>query len=272
MPALNRQPPHAPQHSHAGSTALGRLLDLDARVHASLLDDALDAVAGHLGHDPVRRVLDVGAGTGAATFRWSARYPEAEVVALDANPAMTQQIAVRVGHERIRTITRPVTAMGLEAGCVDLAWASSVFHEFDDPAAAFAALAQVIRPGGVLAVMEMDGPPRVLPGDYDELEARLRTLTHADASGPQWTALLGAAGFELLEKKTLVSDQNLPADGVGGDYARAELHRLALHAADGLTAEQEASLARILQPDPETPALPSVHIRGARSLWIARRP
>lgn len=229
-------------------------------------------MVSHLRRTSVRRVLDVGAGTGVAAFRWAARYPDAEVIALDANPAMTRQIAARVGAERVRTVTRPVLAMEIEAGSVDLAWAASVFHEFEDPAGALEALSEVIRPGGVLAVMEMDGPPRVLPDQYDELESRLRRLARADAPGPEWTTFLDAAGFVPLEKRTLVSDRNLPADGVGGDYARAELHRLALHAAGGLNVEQTASLSHILQADTAMPTLPTVHIRGTRSLWIARRP
>ncbi|MFT3886691.1 MAG: hypothetical protein QM713_00800 [Arachnia sp.] len=69
MPITNTQPPHAHQHSHEGTTPLGRLLDLDSRVHGRLLDDALAAVADHVDSVGVRRVLDVGAGTGAATFR-----------------------------------------------------------------------------------------------------------------------------------------------------------------------------------------------------------
>ena len=67
-----------------------------------------------------------------------------------------------------------------------------------------------------------------------------------------------------------MSDQQLPADGIGGDYARAELHRLALHAAGSLNAEEKASLSQILESSTGTPSLPHVHIRGTRSLWIAR--
>lgn len=271
MPELNHQSASAHRHSHETSTSLARLLDLDSRVHETLLAEAMDAVVGHLENDRVHRVLDVGAGTGTGTIRWSARYPEAEVVALDASPAMAAQIAARVTGERVRILARPVHAMGLDDGSVDLAWSSSVLHELDDPAGALEALSRVIRPGGVLAVMEMDGPPRVLPEEHGELESALRALARADAPGPEWTAFLGAAGFELLEKHTLVSDQERSAQGVGGDYARAELHRLARHAGRGLSTEQTSSLSRILQPEPGTSSLSRVHIRGTRSLWIARR-
>lgn len=160
MPTFNGQIPPTHRHSHGKPTLLSRLLELDSHIHERLLDEALDAVASHIHHDRVRRIMDVGAGTGAATFRLSARYPQAEVIALDANPAMTQ-VAARVAGEHIRPITRPVLAMGLEAGSIDLAWASSVAHEFDNPVEWFKALSEVIRPDGVLAIM--DGPPACCP-------------------------------------------------------------------------------------------------------------
>ncbi|MFZ2240876.1 MAG: class I SAM-dependent methyltransferase [Gordonia amarae] len=265
-------PTDQPQHSHRHSSALSLLLDLDACVHEQLLDAAMDAAAAHVDGTGVHRVLDVGAGTGTGTFRWAHRYPKAEVIALDANPAMAATIEARVAGEHVRTLTRPVQELGIDADSIDLAWASSVFHEFDDPAVAFDVLSHVIRPGGLLAIMEMDAPPRLLPVEYDELESRLRALADADAPGPEWTARLGDSGFELLDKRTLVSDRELAWDGPGGDYARAELHRLAFHGSRGLNAEQQASLSRILNSGNGAPDRSGVHIRGTRSLWIARRP
>jgi SAM-dependent methyltransferase len=231
----------------------------------------MEAAARWIDHGGVRRVLDVGAGTGTVSFRWARRYPEAEVVALDANPAMTTQIASRTTDEHIKTMSRPLQDIGDDVGSVDLAWAASVFHELDDPAEAFSAMRRVIRPDGVLAIMEMDTPPHVLPVEHGGLELRLQELAHADAPGSDWTEALSAASFELLEKRTLTSDHELPADGVGGAYARAELRRLYHQSGDGLGAEQQHTLSRILHPDAAGQVLSSVHIRGTRSLWIARR-
>ncbi len=266
---------HAHRHSLDASTLLATLLDLDAQVHERVLDDALDALREHIDFDEVRRVMDVGAGTGAATIRLSDRYRNAEVIALDTSADRSRQIterAEREGRARVRVLNRPVLASGLPAGSVDLVWASSVFHEFDDPAAVLAELSTLIRPGGVLAIMEMDAPPRVLPDRYHDLEQRLRQLAHADAHQPEWTDAVLAAGYERLEKRTLSSDQQLPAQGIGGDYARAELQRLALHTIDDLTAADRTALSRVLDAGSAHPEPVDVHIRGTRSLWIARRP
>ena len=266
---------HQHQHSHHEPSLLETLLELDSQVHEGMLHEALDAVASVIPAQAVRSVLDVGAGTGAATFELASRYPEAEVIALDASSAMTRRIAARVvqvGNRRVRTVTRPLLASGLDRDSVDLAWASSVFHEFDDPSRELAVLSGMIRPGGLLAIMEMDAPPRVLPDDYHELESRLRRLAHADLDPPEWTGQIEAAGFDLLAKRTLASDQKLPADGPGGAYARAELRRLARHAAASLDADENAALSLLLDDHPASTALPSFHIRGSRSLWLARRP
>ncbi|WP_309104996.1 class I SAM-dependent methyltransferase [Microbacterium sp.] len=264
--------PHLP-HSHPhfpGSS----LFELDSRIHAGLIEDALTAVVDVAHPDLVRRVLDVGAGTGSATFRLAGRYADAEVVALDANRSMTHRISARAsqaGLARVTTVNRSVLESGLEPGSIDLVWASSVFHEFDNPAQELAALSRLIRSGGVLAVLEMDAPPRVLPAEYERVESRLRDLTNADAIPVDWTGQISAAGFEGVSKNTLSSDQVLAADCPGGDYARAELRRLAHHAAGGLNAAERMQLEQILDTAPGHEHLPQVHIRGTRTLWLARR-
>lgn len=268
--------PHVP-HSHPhlpGASLLESLLELDARVHAGLIEDALTAVVGAAHPDLVRRVLDVGAGTGSATFRLADRYPDAEVVALDASPSMTQRISARALQAdlaRVVAVNSSLLATRLEPGSVDLAWASSVFHEFDDPTQELAALSRLIRGGGVLAVLEMDVPPRVLPAEHERIESRLRDLTDADATPADWTGLISAAGFEVISKDTLSSDQVLAADGPGGEYARAELRRLAHHATGGLHAAERTQLEQIVDPAAGPDHLPQVHIRGTRTLWVARR-
>lgn len=266
---------HPHQHIHGGQTLLETLLDLDSHIHRRLLDDALTMVTDHLRPDEVRRVLDIGAGRGAATFRLSELYPDAEIIAVDVNPAMTRQIAHRAaetGQSHVTTLNRPVETTSLDAGSVDLVWASSVIHEFSDPDQVLGVFAELLRPGGVLAVMEMDGPPRVLPEEpeeYGALERTLRHLSGADLPSPEWGGPITDAGLTLLEKRTLHSDQFFAWDGPGGDYARAELERLARHAAGGLDADQRSALAHILT-DTGAPHPAEARIRGTRSLWIAR--
>ncbi|SCF80628.1 Methyltransferase domain-containing protein, partial [Streptomyces sp. Ncost-T6T-2b] len=58
----------------------------------------------------------------------------------------------------------------------DLVWASASLHHLDDPATALVGIRAALRPGGLLAVAEVDGMPSFLPvdGGRAELEARCR--------------------------------------------------------------------------------------------------
>src|SRR5699024_8738931 len=104
--------------------------------HASLLDEALARVSGHVnGH--VRRVLDVGAGTGSGSFRLANLYPSAEVIALDLDARMSARVQALARTEemqdQIHARTGDARAVELDPGSVDLVWSSSVLHELDDP-------------------------------------------------------------------------------------------------------------------------------------------
>jgi tRNA1(Val) A37 N6-methylase TrmN6 len=60
------------------------LLDLDARVFAGYLDELVGWTAS-LAPPPVRTVVDLGAGTGVGALALAARFPGADVVAVDRN-------------------------------------------------------------------------------------------------------------------------------------------------------------------------------------------
>ncbi|MFD7311060.1 class I SAM-dependent methyltransferase [Promicromonospora sp. NPDC059942] len=264
-------------HAHQLDTQalLPQLLELDAEVHAGLMENALDVVANRARAHEVRSVLDAGAGTGAATFQLAGRFPDAQVVAVDTDPAMTRLVQARAateGADQVVAATRDILSPGLAPDSVDLVWSSSVFHELKDPDAVLTGLFGLLRPGGVLAVIEMDTSPRLLPDGYAELESRLRQSAGADLPSPDWTTSIRLAGFDLETVRVLTSDQDLPADGPGGAYARLELQRLALHAGHRLSdADRSVLTALYTGQSPETfPA--RVRLRGARTLWVARRP
>jgi malonyl-CoA O-methyltransferase len=96
---------------------------------------------------PARRVLDVGAGTGqfaAPLAAWTA----APVVALEPSAAMRAEL-VATGAP---IVAARAEAVPLATGSFDVAWLSTVVHQFDDLAAAVAELARVLRAGGRVLV------------------------------------------------------------------------------------------------------------------------
>ncbi|MHC1562198.1 class I SAM-dependent methyltransferase [Actinomycetospora sp. C-140] len=112
-----------------------------ARVYgplaAQLVASAPHALAG-------RRVLDVGAGTGLASS--ALRAAGAHPVAVDRSPAMLAWDAAA----RPPGVAGALEALPLRDGAVDDAVAAFVLNHVDDPTAALAEIARVVRPGGAV--------------------------------------------------------------------------------------------------------------------------
>jgi SAM-dependent methyltransferase len=266
---------HSHAHDHADATLLPQLLALDAVIHASLTDQAINIASGHV--TDVESIIDTGAGTGAGTFALAAKYPSSQIVAVDADNGMLMEVRRRADAQeissRIRTVQADIAAEAFDAGIADLIWSSNAMHEVSDPSAAYASALRSLRRGGVLAIVEMDAPPLVLPLQYAALETALRAGSGADGAAPEWSAAITDAGFHLVDTQSIGSDQILPANGPGGAYAALELRRLAQHALPSLTTDAVAELrGLVLDLTGSHEVLDHVHIRGTRTVWVARRP
>ncbi|MGX5358186.1 class I SAM-dependent methyltransferase [Kocuria sp. KH4] len=215
---------------------MARLLELDARIHAPLLSQARSLLTGATGTAHVWHVLDIGAGTGTGAVALAHAFPAAQVVAVDIDGDMLEQVRRRAQasgvDQRIVTLRADIAAASPSLGRADVAWSSAALHEVSDPDLAVTNLFEALEPGGVLAVLEMDVLPTVLPPAHAELEERVHAAGGGAAATdhPEWTGTMTAAGFEMLLTRQLTTDVELPADGPAGDYAALVLRRLG-HAA-----------------------------------------
>ncbi|MGO1339742.1 MAG: class I SAM-dependent methyltransferase, partial [Cellulosimicrobium funkei] len=86
---------HTHTHGHAhgphDGAGLAELLELDALVFAGLLDEAVAVAVGHA-PAPTRAVVDLGAGTGTGPRALARAFPDAEIVAVDADAAMLDRL------------------------------------------------------------------------------------------------------------------------------------------------------------------------------------
>jgi demethylmenaquinone methyltransferase / 2-methoxy-6-polyprenyl-1,4-benzoquinol methylase len=130
----------------------------DRRWHDLMVEAIAPAAA-----EPGALVADVATGTAAVAIALARRYPACRVVGIDQSPEMLAGGARRVTaaglDARIELVEGQAEALPFEPGSVDALAHTYLLRYVDDPAATLAALARVIRPGGMMASLEF-GVPR----------------------------------------------------------------------------------------------------------------
>ncbi|MGO2748076.1 class I SAM-dependent methyltransferase [Microbacterium sp.] len=146
-----------------------------------------------------RRIADVGAGTGKLT-RVLADAPDAEIVAIDPDPAMLEALRAAVpGIPTFRGTAEnlPMPDAGLDVVVLGQAW------HWVDPHAASKEIGRVVKPGGVLGLIWNIRDERA------EWVRRLTEIMHSSAAenmvngptsqGPQIAAPFGRVEVERWE-------------------------------------------------------------------------
>ncbi|MCX4673216.1 class I SAM-dependent methyltransferase [Streptomyces sp. NBC_01381] len=281
--------PHAPGEDGAGPQSqhsLAEILDLDAALFASYLTAVTGRVACLAGSD-VTHIVDLGAGTGTGTFALLDQFPTARVTAVDSSAEMlaglTEAARARGLGDRVHTLRADAGAGLPGVTDADLVWASASLHHLDDPAAALAGIRTALRPGGLLAVAELDGMPRFLPADAvpdrPGLEARCREALdalHAEQVphlGADWGVLLAAAGLTVERERTEQLELRAPLPEGAGRYAYLALGGIR-GALDGrIDPADLAAFDALLDGGPQDVRhRDDLVVRSTRQLWVARRP
>ncbi|MFJ6854702.1 class I SAM-dependent methyltransferase [Streptomyces sp. NPDC091271] len=284
-------PGHHHEHGHGQvdtgqDEALAVVLELDAEIFAPYLTSVTRRVVELTG-DGVTHVVDLGSGTGTGTFALLERFPHARVTAVDSSPAMLARLveAARAKGlgDRVRTLETDAGAGLAGITDADLVWASASLHHVDDPAAALDGVRAALRPGGLVAVAELDGMPRFLPDDAvagrPGLEARCREALdglHAEQMphlGADWGAMLAEAGLLVEDERTERLELRDPLPAGVGRYAHVVLDRIR-GALDGRADPADlAALGTLVGGGPaDVRHRDDLVVRSTRRLWVARRP
>ena len=284
--------PHAShEHSHnhsaeteADSDVQAETLDLDAEV----LAEQIASITAWLpvGAD-ARHIVDLGCGTGAGTFALLARFPQAEVTAVDSSTSHLHRLRAKAAAEgladRVRTVQADLDADWPDLGRPELVWASASMHHMADPDRTLRRVHDTLAPGGLFAVVELAGFPRFLPADAPEehpgLEERCHTALdrhhaeHMPHRGADWGPKLAAAGFTVEAERTVAVNIGPPHTDAVGRYALSSLRHLRGSVAQVLAAEDLAALDRLLDTDGPDSILrrDDLTVRTERTVWAARR-
>ena len=283
--------PHAHAHGDAGGDSwaeMGDLLDLDGDVLGGYLSDATAWIADHAAGRPVRRILDVGAGTGTGAFALLERFEGSDVLAVDVSAALLGRLDVKARDlgvdDRVRTIEVDLDATWPALEPVDLVWASSSLHHLADPDLALSKIFRALRPDGLLAVTEMDSFPRFLPHDLGLGRPGLEDRCHAAMAGARagqlphqgsdWRSRIAGAGFDVRAARDFTFELSTPLPDSAAGYASASLRKIRAGLGDLLEADDRAVLDALIDSDGPENALRrgDLVVRTSRSGWIATRP
>lgn len=277
------QPQADERHSH-DHHALGEMLDLDAEIFASAMQ-AVYAEIGQAADSPIRSIVDLGAGTGTGTFGLLHFFAQARATAIDSSADMLtglqQQAVIHGLADRVITVRADLDEALPKLDPVDLAWAAASLHHLADPDRTLSQIAAAIRPGGLLAVAEVDGMPRFLSSDTagGAAELRARELLAADRAidmptmGSDWGARLARAGLVVEQHRSITADPPSPAPPALHSYAAAVLTRIHGAVADRLDATDLQAFDALLDGGPDDVRnRTDLRVTSKRLLWIARRP
>lgn len=161
--------------------------------------DALLAAAAVRGAE---RVLDAGCGTGHTALAFAPLV--AEVVAVDLTEAMLEQgrrLAAERGLANVAFQLGDVEQLPFPDASFDIVTSRYSAHHYPRPWAALVEFARVLRPGGVLLLVDVVAPDDPTQDTFLNAIELLRDPSHVrDHSVAQWRAMFGVAGFtsELL--------------------------------------------------------------------------
>jgi SAM-dependent methyltransferase len=279
---------HSHDHDSNEFSGDADLLDLDGEVLHEYLSQATAWVREVVAGRPVRRILDVGCGTGNGALALAGAFPDAQVTAVDQSGELLARLRDKAREhgldQRVRTVEADLNQAWPAHEPADLTWTSMALHHLSDPDRALREILAATLPGGLLAVAEITGPHRFLPDEIGlgrpGLEERVQAAVaehHAEAMphlGADWGPLLARAGWTGVTERAFGIELSAPLPAAAGRFAQAYLRRVRTHLDGTLAADDQAALDVLLADDGPASVLrrEDLAIRGMRTLWTASRP
>lgn len=197
---------------------------LDA-LHRALADD-FACIVGQLPLAGDEQLLDAGCGDGFFAHLLARRLPTGCVHGLDALAAYLEAAGERlrgpIDAGRVRLVAGDVRELPFDAGSLDVVWSAHGMQSYDDIPVVLAEFHRVLKPGGLLAVLETDAmhsimlpwPPRL---ELAIRQAERRTLSDDEdrvgAYFPRYASrLFREAGFLGFAKQHTMVYRHAPQD------------------------------------------------------------
>jgi len=232
------------------------LPDYDAQLSLfhTAFERELDAIVNELPLASGMRVLDLACGDGFYTLRIAERLgASGSVTGADVNPAYLEKAKAEASRAKtsatIDFVAASFDALPFADGTFDFVWCAQSLYSLPDPVVVTRHMARVLRPSGVVAVLENDTLHQVflpwpvhleLPLRAAELAAFVERSRNSSKYyvGRRLPRVLAAAGLEPMGMTTHAFDRRAPL----GDAERALLQSYLEEIAERVEAHLEPAL------------------------------
>lgn len=254
---------------------------LDA-LHQALADDFRNIVSD-LPLKDQRMVIDVGCGDGFVTSLLAENH--AHVIGLDNSDAYLREARSNHGNQHNLEFQKgDVRRLPFDDGSVDIVWSAHSMHSYPDVRHCLAEFRRVLRPGGLLAVLESDNVHSVMLSWPPDLELSVRQAEHQEIGDedsyigtyfPRFAVrLLGETGFENLTRQHFLINRFAPVGDDLAQFVELYLKNLAERTRDQLSEKMRSRLALLADPssDKFLPNQKSFHFGSLQVLSLGRVP
>jgi ubiquinone/menaquinone biosynthesis C-methylase UbiE len=191
---------------------------------------------------PGMRLLDCGCGPGAITVDLAATLAPGDVVGIDIRAdalAQARQRAHERGLTNVAFQVADVYRLPFPDATFDAAWTCAVLQHLADPITALAEIRRVLKPGGVVGILDgsspvtFRSPTNPLLELWDDLRVR-DPATGRPRQALQLRALLREAGFARTAGSASMAQEDGPPAGTPEDTRRvAQNHVILVRGAPG---------------------------------------
>ncbi|HEV7808131.1 MAG TPA: methyltransferase domain-containing protein [Solirubrobacteraceae bacterium] len=279
-------------HSHQGHFDAERVaaaLEVEGQLASGLAAEAITLCADRFADQgrTVERIVDIGSGPGVDTAQLAERFPSATVVAADGSTAMLARAEARAKRlglaDRVETCAVDLDGDLQIAGSCDLAWSAMAIHHAEDEVATLSRIRELLRPQGLVCLLERAGPMSVRladdlgrPGIWERLEearsawsAGARPTLPGARNAERYPSMLASAGLDIVASRTLTDTVTAAADPATRKFLAAQLRATARNLADVADAADIEALLAIVDGSREA-RWDGVTVTSSRELFIAQ--
>jgi ubiquinone/menaquinone biosynthesis C-methylase UbiE len=238
-----------------------QLPDYAARLDAlhRALESDFRAILGHIPLAADATIVDIGCGDGFFTGLLAKRVPKGLAIGLDSSEPFLEaargRLAEQIAAGRCRVVEGDAAAMPFEAGSIDAILSAHSMQSYESIPKMLADCRRVLKPGGVLAVLETDNVHSIMLSWPPDLELAVRQAEHREIGDedsyvgtyfPRFAPrMLHEAAFQELRRDYIFIQRQRGDDAALTEYVTSYIDDLAKKLGDTLSPSQVDRLRQL---------------------------